>query len=288
MYACSVTWLIHVCDVTHSHMSNLTSEEKRQNGTAYMSAVWHDSFMCVWWLIHVWDVTHSYVWHDSCICVTCVNHGSDMTHSHMRKLTRGDETVCNWYGIYVCSVTWLIHSYVRHASIMCVTWLIHMCDVTHEDETAWKLIRVECLQCDTIHSHVWNDSCSYVWHDSFVCVWLDAFSCVWHDASCHTHENASCVIFCVHAKLLQESPRRGNKGSKKTGKVGTGLPWGFWLPTRVLRTIWEREREREREREATGGERDRKRRRVRYRIGSFVTNIIIHINWCTSLYVRPK
>jgi len=34
------------------------------------------------------------------------------------------------------------HSYVWHDSFICVTWLIHMCDMTH----------------------------SYVWHDSFICV----------------------------------------------------------------------------------------------------------------------
>jgi len=38
-----VTWLMHVCDMTHS-------------------CVWHDSFMCVTWLIHVCDMTHSCVW----------------------------------------------------------------------------------------------------------------------------------------------------------------------------------------------------------------------------------
>jgi len=36
----------------------------------------------------------------------------------------------------------MTHSYVWHDSFICVTWLIHMCDMTH----------------------------SYVWHDSFICV----------------------------------------------------------------------------------------------------------------------
>ena len=44
-----VTWLIHVCDMTHS-------------------CVWHDSFIYVTWRIYVCDVTHSRVWHDSLIC----------------------------------------------------------------------------------------------------------------------------------------------------------------------------------------------------------------------------
>ena len=51
-----------------------------------------------------------------------------------------------WHDSFIC-VTWLIHmcdmthSYVWHDSFICVTWLIHMCDMTH----------------------------SYVWHDSFTC-----------------------------------------------------------------------------------------------------------------------
>ena len=55
-----VTWLIHICDMTHSH-------------------VCHDSFMCmtcVAWLIHVRDMTASFVWMRSCLqgCVCeCVS-----------------------------------------------------------------------------------------------------------------------------------------------------------------------------------------------------------------------
>ena len=117
-----VTWLIHVCDMTYSH-------------------VWHDAFMshdvscpmvailrCVTWLIHVCDLTHSCVWHDVFMCVTwriyeswCeLPHGGhsevcDMTHS------------CVWrWLIHVCDMT---HSCVWHDSFMCVTWLIYMCDM---------------------------------------------------------------------------------------------------------------------------------------------------------------
>jgi len=59
-------------------------------------------------------------------------------------------------------VTWLIHmcamthSYVWHDSFICVTWPIHMCDMTH----------------------------SYVWHDWFVCVrtlaYVTGFIHTWH------------------------------------------------------------------------------------------------------------
>ena len=65
-----VTWLSHVCDMTHS-------------------CVWQDSFMCVTWLIHVWDMTHAYVSLDLVICVT----------RHIHFMSRQS---------FIC-VTWLIH-----------------------------------------------------------------------------------------------------------------------------------------------------------------------------------
>jgi len=59
-----VTWLIHMCDMTHPHM-------------------WHDSSTCVTWLIHICDMTHPYMWHDSSTCVTWLIHICDMTHPHV-------------------------------------------------------------------------------------------------------------------------------------------------------------------------------------------------------------
>jgi len=84
-----VTWLIHMCDMTHSY-------------------VWHDSFICVTWLIHMkwrvrvcghvrmrfmilprvcmcmWDMTQSHAGHDSFEWVTSLSHMRDMTHSYVR------------------------------------------------------------------------------------------------------------------------------------------------------------------------------------------------------------
>jgi len=71
-----VTWLVPMCDMTHSH-------------------VWHDSFPCVAWLIPMCDMTHSHVWHDSFPCVTWLISMCDMTHSHV------------WHDSFPC-VTWLI------------------------------------------------------------------------------------------------------------------------------------------------------------------------------------
>ena len=71
-----VTWLIHVCDMTHSY-------------------VWHDSFTRVTWRIHMRDMTHLYVWHGIHMC--------DMTHTYLQYV---------WHDSYMCDMT---HSYGMHA-----------------------------------------------------------------------------------------------------------------------------------------------------------------------------
>jgi len=134
-----VSWLIHMCDVTHSYVyldSFIYS--------TWFIHVWHDSPMHGLWLIYMcvltnflygrrdsrighsaevvlvcavthsymWALTHSRVWRDSFVCVPWLIHMCDMTLSYA------------WYDSFIC-VTWLIHIYI------CVCWLIHMCDVTH-------------------------------------------------------------------------------------------------------------------------------------------------------------
>jgi len=58
------TWLIHMCDITHSY-------------------VWHDAFICLTWHIRICDMTHLYMWHGAFIFATWLNHMCDMTHSYM-------------------------------------------------------------------------------------------------------------------------------------------------------------------------------------------------------------
>jgi len=152
-----VTWLIHMCDMTHLY-------------------VWHDSFTCEIWLIHVCDMTHSYVWYDSFTHhashsnLTWLIHMCDMTHSY------------TWHDTFTCE-TWLIHTFyifhtcelshwtVLHDSVICMTWLIHTCGMTHSYMA---------------HSYGWHFS--YVWNDSLNCMtWLsDVFDMthwtVWHDS----------------------------------------------------------------------------------------------------------
>ena len=80
-----------------------------------------------------------------------------------------------WHDSYIC-VTWLIHmcemthSYVWHDWFIRVTWLTHVCDMTHLYGCHDWFIRVTWL----IHKCGMTDSC--VCHDSFICVtWLISF-----------------------------------------------------------------------------------------------------------------
>jgi len=77
-----------------------------------------------------------------------------------------------------------IHSYMWHDSFIYVTWLIHMCDMTH------SFVRYDSFICDVTNSYMRLDSLttnsvwaifdqiydmnhSYVQHDSFICApWL--------------------------------------------------------------------------------------------------------------------
>jgi len=69
---------------------------------------------------------------------------------------------------------------VWHNSFICVTWLIHMCDMTHLFVWHASIICVTCLNymCDMTHS--------YVWHASFICVTCLIHTCdmpdsyMWH------------------------------------------------------------------------------------------------------------
>jgi len=63
-----VTWLIHVCDMTHPcalHDSSICVPRfKMSLSLAAHSYMWHDAFICATWLIHMCYTTHLYVCHD--------------------------------------------------------------------------------------------------------------------------------------------------------------------------------------------------------------------------------
>jgi len=83
----------------------------------------------------------------------------------------------------MCDMT---HSCVWHGSFLCVTWLIHICDVTlsYVWRVSWPS-RVEAFACVT--QRICATWLILMWHDSFECVtWLILMcdmthSHVWHD-----------------------------------------------------------------------------------------------------------
>jgi len=93
------------------------------------------------------------------------------------------------------SLEFVIHQFSSHVSFICVTWLIHVCDMTLSD--VWHYVFI-CItwrihMCDMPHSDVWHASFrrvthSYVWHASFICVTCLIHMCdiphsyVWHDS----------------------------------------------------------------------------------------------------------
>ena len=140
--------------------------------------------MCVTWLIHVWDMNHWYqikevkrdaFWH---------THVCDMTHSYGTSVTWLIHMGHVWHDSVTC-VTWVTDTSWRKSKEtpfrlrMCVTWLIHVCDVT---------------QIYVCHDSFTCVTRSHVWHDSLICAtWLipdkgsqrrrySALACVWHDS----------------------------------------------------------------------------------------------------------
>jgi len=79
-----VTWLIQMCDMTHSdvwHDSFRCVTWLIQMCDMMFGDVCHDSFICMNWFIYMCDMTHLYVWHVSFVCVMWGQHMCDMTRS---------------------------------------------------------------------------------------------------------------------------------------------------------------------------------------------------------------
>jgi len=110
-----VTWLIHMCDMTHPYVCDLTY--------AYVCDLTH---------VYLWGMTHPYVYHDSFIFM------------------RHDSFICVTWLIHIYEA-WLIHKgnmthlHVWPDLFVCVTWLIHMCDMTISHVWHDSLIRETSL-----------------------------------------------------------------------------------------------------------------------------------------------
>jgi len=146
-----------MCDMTHPY-------------------VWHDLFICVKWLIlnaHIgclhgfitrWfiqksiiflttRVDYSYVRHSSSTRAGRLNYMRCLTHSHVWYDSSIKHTSGWWWWTHYTLIYLMMHYLidVTHDSFICVTWLIHVCDMTHP----------------------------YVWHNSFIYMtWLIYNVCI--------------------------------------------------------------------------------------------------------------
>jgi len=114
-----------------------------------------------------------------------------------------DSFICVTWRIHMCDMT---HSYVWHDAFICVTWRIHTCDMTHSYvwHDAFICVTWRIHMCDMTHSCVWwknvqgdilvcDMTYSYVWHDSFICVTWLIHMC---DMT-HSHRNNLIGLLCA-------------------------------------------------------------------------------------------
>jgi len=145
-----VTWLIYVRDVTYQCLPEFVAV-----GPAA-------------WLIHECDMTLLCFWHDSLKYI--------MTHSY----TLHD----SFMSIQACCIesSRRTHSFVWHDSFKCVTWLIHVRDMTHSCVRNESLIYYLTHSYRLIHTLEMTHSClpEFVTHSCHVTHSCDSFMCVTH------------------------------------------------------------------------------------------------------------
>jgi len=187
-----VTWLIHMCDMTHSH-------------------VWHDSFTCVTWLIHMCDMTNSHVWLDEfspCI----LQHRWEGSRWRQKSRTKGcwdwegqgggggglaerlfqDVSENGRCGMCVCV-------YVCVCTRVCECVFLHVCATPHAQ--MWYVVSIilnffisKGVGTDVIHvTYEWvmsheNQSCN-IWMSHITYAW--AMSHIWW-----SHVTYEWVMFC--------------------------------------------------------------------------------------------
>ena len=129
------TWISHVCAMAHSRVWGMTQ--------VYRGFVW---------VIDVCAFAHSYVWHDSLL---------------------GDVVwLCACRGV-LCG-TWLIYAVAQlYESLMCVPWLIRMCDMNDYLEMLFDPMVAEACGVghDSFIPWLMRKIPSCLYHGSFVCVW---------------------------------------------------------------------------------------------------------------------
>jgi len=152
-----VPWLIHIWAVTRLYVRHdsfipvLWLFDMRYVTHAYVCVVFHtcaitrlcvrhDSFMCVLWLIDMRHVTHAYVCRVSYVCSSSLMRAI----SHKLLIHTFSVTYCDSLIRMPCFIR-TNHSYAHHDLfirvlcnvLICVTWLTHICAVSHTTLQTW-------------------------------------------------------------------------------------------------------------------------------------------------------
>jgi len=191
-------WLIHVCDMMHSHgrhdntlLHTATHCNTLQHTATHFCTLQHTltSFVCGSWLKHT--ATHRNTLQHTAIRCNTLQHTA--THCNTLQHTA---THCNTlqHTATHCN-TRIPHLYMRRdsntrtpstmgATALCVTCLICVCDMMCD----MSYLRVCDMTCDMSYLRVWHD----VWHVLFACVtWPicvcdKTHVCAWHDPNTRT------------------------------------------------------------------------------------------------------
>ena len=158
------------------------------------------------------DIIDSYLWCDSFMYETWFIDVCDML-----RHGEGSPSCSHTYDITHFCVTWLIHMcdmsqlYICHNSCICVT----CCGMGSNPPILWYVWH-NSIPC---HSPICHMTDSYVGHDSFLCdmthsyVWHDSFICTWHDSFTRVkwlihkrgmtrlhlwHDSFVCVAWLIH------------------------------------------------------------------------------------------
>jgi len=156
-----VTWLIHMRDVAHSHVTCVTGRIHAYiaicpwNWKVFESPmhphVWHDSFIHVTWLTHICDVAHSCVWNDA-FMYTLV-HADGMTYGSSR---------CDWNVFELIHIRDMAASYVWRDAFMYTS--VHADGMTYgSSHCNWENLGRPNSPTATWLIHMRN-----VWRDAFV------------------------------------------------------------------------------------------------------------------------
>jgi len=208
-----VIWPIHMCDMTHLHLCC--------DSFTCVTCLIH----CVTWRIHTCDMTHSYVRRDSFTCATWLIHMRDMTHSYVCDMphsrVRRDSIIWVTCLIHSCGMGWLRlvgslklqvsfarEPYKRNDILqkrpiilrsllivatpydvfVCLTWLIHTCDMTQW--YVWQDLLImwhDLFVCLTWLIHTFDMAYPHVRHDSFMCAtWLNHMCFMTHSYAART------------------------------------------------------------------------------------------------------